>query len=888
MAATAFPNYTQIPSRLSVPAWWAIRAGSLVAAIVVAGLLIASPDDGLFVMWQLVIPLLPALFLIAPGLWRNICPLAASNQTPRVLGLSRALTAPAWMKEYGYVIAISLFVTFVVLRKLGLDDSGPASALLLLGALSGGFIGGMYLKGKSGWCSSICPLLPVQRIYGQTPLKLVPNSHCQPCVGCTTNCYDFNPRAAYLADLHSEDPYWSGYRRFFVAAFPGLVLAFFELPEAPDSISVGELLGRVALYMAAGIASFQLLESFVKVSTHKLTTLYGALAFNIFYWYAAPGLVRSLTGEPSPDAVTWALRAAVFALTAVWVAQTYRKEKLFHAEAAARAGGLSVAAGLSLTRSRVRRAGAPEVTFLPGGTRVVAKPGVTVLEIAEANGQKIEAGCRMGVCGADPIAIKEGMGNLSPASDDERSTLERLGHADNTRMACCCRVKGPVSVALTPDKAGAMTPSQIRRMSYDRSLEHVVVLGNGIAGVTAADHVRRRHPECQIALVADEAHHLYNRMGISRLIYGRSAMEGLYLNPESWYAERTIETWLNTRAQRIDRERREVELGTGERLSYDRLILAMGSRSMVPRIDGFGGRGTFVVRSAEDALSIRAFAQREWCREAVVAGGGLLGLEAAYALHRLGLHATVLERSDRLLRRQLDARASELLRNYIEGLGMTVVMGAETAAALGDERLSEVLLRDQRALPADLLLVCAGITPNAELAAEAALPVNRGVLVDDRMRTQDPQIFAAGDVAEHSGRVYGLWPTAVEQAEVAAVNALGETKDYRGSVPVTILKVVGVELTSIGQFEPESSAEEVIALEDPEDQRYRKLVISNGRIVGAILLGYSQEASPVITAVKRGYDVSAQLGALRAGRWDGLAGLSGEQPMLAAAPSHAG
>ena len=305
------------------------------------------------------------------------------------------------------------------------------------------------------------------------------------------------------------------------------------------------------------------------------------------------------------------------------------------------------------------KSGAPEVTFADG-TRAVAKPGATVLEVAEANGQKIEAGCRMGVCGADPIAIKDGMGNLSPVSDDERSTLERLGHADNTRMACCCRVQGPVEVALTPDKKGAATPSQILRMSFDRSIERVVVLGNGIAGVTAADHVRRRHPECQVDLVADEPHPLYNRMGINRLIYGRSAMAGLYLNPDAWYEERRIETWLNTRATRIDRDTSEVELGTGERLAYDRLILALGSSAMVPRIDGFGGRGTFVVRSAEDALSIRAFAQREWCREALIAGGGLLGLEAGYALHKLGLHASILERSDRLLRRQLDARASRV------------------------------------------------------------------------------------------------------------------------------------------------------------------------------------------------------------------------------------
>jgi hypothetical protein len=135
-------------------------------------------------------------------------------------------SAPAWLKEYGYVIAFSLFVAFVafvafvVLRRLGLDCSGPLSALLLFGAMGSAFAGGLALKGKSGWCSSICPLLPVQRIYGQTPLVTIANAHCQPCVGCVKNCYDFNPRAAFLADLNEPDEYWSGYRRFFVGVFP--------------------------------------------------------------------------------------------------------------------------------------------------------------------------------------------------------------------------------------------------------------------------------------------------------------------------------------------------------------------------------------------------------------------------------------------------------------------------------------------------------------------------------------------------------------------------------------------------------------------------------------------------------------------------------------------
>jgi NADPH-dependent 2,4-dienoyl-CoA reductase/sulfur reductase-like enzyme/ferredoxin len=888
-ALPPFPNYTQIPSRLPISVWQLLRVCSLIGALVVVMLLIAAPDTGLFVMWKVVIPLLPLLFMTAPGLWRNLCPLAASNQMPRWLGITKGLAPPAWLKEYGYVIAISLFVGFVALRKLGMDDSGPWSALLLIGAMAGGFTGGLVLKGKSGWCSTMCPLLPVQRIYGQTPFVLLANSHCQPCVGCVKNCYDFNPKAAYLADLKDGDAYWSGYRKLFVGAFPGLIYAFFQVPDHPAA-SVGEIIGRIAVYMLVSAGSFLVLSSFAKVSAHKLTTLYGAIAFSIFYWFGAPNLYAAWSDGPVPDAATWGLRAAFIAIAAAWLLRTFTKEHVFEREArkAARPARIGALAERSLAGRKALRAGEPEVSFEPEGKRVAVKEGLSLLEIAEANTLEIEAGCRMGICGADPVAIKDGMENLSAISDDERSTLDRLGLAPNTRMACCARVQGPVSVCLTPDKAATPQLSRIQ-FSYDRSIERVVVVGNGIAGVTAADHVRRRHPECAIDIVADESHQLYNRMGISRLIYGRSAMQGLYLNPDSWYDERNITTWLNTQALRIDRAGRTVVLGTGETLEYHRLILATGSSSFVPPIEGFGAQGTFVLRSAEDALAIRSFAQRHAAKRAVVAGGGLLGLEAAYALHKLGLRTTVLERSDRLLRRQLDQRAADILRAYIEGLGMEIAMEASTSALSANGRVNLVMLDDDRYLPVDLFLVAAGITPNVALARAADLSVGRGVIVDDRMRTSDPAIFAAGDVAEFDSAVLGLWPTAVEQAEVAAENALGGDRAYAGSVPVTILKVVGIELTSIGRFEPEGAHEEVIALEDSSGQRYRKLVIdADGRIAGAILLGYSREVAPVRTAISRGWDVRGKLDALRAGRWDVLAELSGDRPLLAAAPAGVG
>jgi NAD(P)H-nitrite reductase large subunit len=325
---------------------------------------------------------------------------------------------------------------------------------------------------------------------------------------------------------------------------------------------------------------------------------------------------------------------------------------------------------------------------------------------------------------------------------------------------------------------------------------------------------------------------------------------------------------------------REVHLGSGETLPYDRLILATGSQSFVPPIAGVGRPGSFVLRTAGDALDLRGYAQRHGARHAVVAGGGLLGLEAAYALHKAGLHTTVLERGGRLLSRQLDERAAELLRAHLEGLGLEILVGAETEALDGDDRVRRVRLRDGRELPTDVFLVAAGIVPDTGLAAGAGLEVERGVLVDDRMRTSDEAILAAGDVAQFRGAVPGLWPVAVEQAEVAADNAVGGSKTYNPNPPVTMLKVVGVELTSIGAFEA-APGDDVVAL-DEGGGRYRKLVVRDGRAVGAILLGASADVAAVRRAVDRGLRVDGVMAQLRAGRWSVLEELGADRPRAAA------
>jgi NADPH-dependent 2,4-dienoyl-CoA reductase/sulfur reductase-like enzyme/ferredoxin len=864
MDAPLFPNYMQMRPRAPRRVWDALRVLSVVAGLALCISLIVWPRIGLFALWGVLVPLLPLLFFIAPGFWRNICPLAASNQVPRRFGFTRARTLHPTVRAYGFLVPIALFLTIVPARKVLFNTNGTAVAVLLLACGSAAFLGGVVFKGKSGWCSSFCPLLPVQRVYGQTPFVVVRNSHCEPCVGCAKNCYDFNPHVAQLADLYDADPYRGAYRKIFAGALPALVLAFYTVDSASGWDILG-MYGTYGLYILGGIGAFFVLDSVLRVSTGAVAVVFGAAALDLYYWFTWPYLADRIAGS-SPGWFVWPARIVVWTLSAVWVLRTLRKERRFVEEATAEPQ-VRLGAGAEAMLEGAAASGRPDVTIVQGETRIAAVPGSTLLDIVERHGLPIEAGCRMGMCGSDPICVVSGAEHLSPVGDEERVTIERLGLAANTRMACSARVGGPVSISLMPEQADQTAAVAEVRADVEASIRNVVVIGNGIAGITAADHVRRRHPNCAIDVVAREPYHLYNRMAITRLIYGGSAMQGLFLMPEQWYEQHRITTWLNTRVVAIDRERQQVRLGTGETLSYDRLILTAGSKNFVPPIEGFGAEGSFVLREAEDAMRIRAYIQERSTRRAVIAGGGLLGLEAAYALKKLGLHVTVLEVNDRLLHRQLDERASELLQRYLEGLGIEVALAVQAELEVAGGRVAAVKLSDGNRIDAEIFLVSAGIRPNIEVARDAGLEINRGVVVDAQMRTSDPNIFAAGDIAEHDELISGLWPTAVDQAQVAAANAAGGNETYTGTVPVTMLKVTGVDLTSAGRFEPAGPEDEVIAQDDVAESRYRKLVVNGGRVVGAILLGYAVEASAVVRAVKEEQDVTESLELLRAGDW---------------------
>ena len=364
-------------------------------------------------------------------------------------------------------------------------------------------------------------------------------------------------------------------------------------------------------------------------------------------------------------------------------------------------------------------------------------------------------------------------------------------------------------------------------------MRHVIV-GNGVAGITAAIELARRQAG-DIEIYTAERHPYYFRPRLPYFLAGEISQEDLYVHPPSWYEKKGIEMHLDARVIRLMPDRKRILLADGTEVPYNRLLLAAGSAPFVPPIEGTDRKGVFTLRTLDDALAIKEYASR--CREAVVIGGGLLGLEAARGLKVLGLSVTVLEFSPRLLPRQLDDEGAAIFRGLIEGLGLGIAFNADTRAILGDGEVKRVVLRDGREFPARMVLIAAGVRSNAGLAAAAGLPVDRGIVVDEHMATGAPDIYSAGDAASFRGRSWGIIPVARAQALVAAANMAGDNALYEEVVPSNTLKIVGIDLTSAGTVVPEGEEFVEMRRSAPEAGIYKKLVLKNGTPVGAIVIG---------------------------------------------------
>jgi nitrite reductase (NADH) large subunit len=365
--------------------------------------------------------------------------------------------------------------------------------------------------------------------------------------------------------------------------------------------------------------------------------------------------------------------------------------------------------------------------------------------------------------------------------------------------------------------------------------EPLVVVGNGMAAARLVDELTKvALGRYAIAVIGDEPRLAYNRVLLSSVLAGETASHDIELKPAAWWRDRGVTVKYGCRATAIDVGRRELKVANEESIAFSKLVLATGSTPLRLNVSGTDLAGVYTFRDSRDVDLLLTLAAQK--KRVVVVGGGLLGLEAAYGLARRGARVTLIHLMDRLMERQLDAPAAELLKSLVERKGITILLNANTARLHGETHVEGVELVDGRRIDADAVIFAAGIRPNVTLAKDAGIPVNRGIVVDDTLQTGAPHIFAIGECAEHRGICYGLVEPAYEQAGVLARHLAGGAASYDGSVVATNLKVSGVSVFSAGDFIG-ANGSETIVLNDVRHSTYKKLVISDGRLTGAILVG---------------------------------------------------
>lgn len=373
----------------------------------------------------------------------------------------------------------------------------------------------------------------------------------------------------------------------------------------------------------------------------------------------------------------------------------------------------------------------------------------------------------------------------------------------------------------------------------------ILILGGGIAGLTAAEEARKCLPDVEITLISKEVGLPYFRLNLTRFLAGEISENELPIQTGDWFTQQRINL-IEGDAIRIDRRQKQVCLRDGRNFGYDRLILANGSHPFVPPIPGATRDGVRTLRTIIDARHI--LERLHAGINCVCIGGGLLGLETAAALAKQGAKVTVLEGHSWLMPRQLPQTAGERLKAHLEEMGIDVCCGIKIQELAGDEHLHSVLLADGREIPAAMAIVSAGVRPNSCLARQADLKVKNGLLVDDRMLTSDPDIFAAGDIAEHNGQLYGIWPASFAQGAVAGINASGGTAEFSGMSMATRIKVVDIDLFSIGRLTLTDASYRL--LEKTTGKNYCAIVCRDNHLVGAALFGDTSLAGVLKNAIE--------------------------------------
>ena len=390
-----------------------------------------------------------------------------------------------------------------------------------------------------------------------------------------------------------------------------------------------------------------------------------------------------------------------------------------------------------------------------------------------------------------------------------------------------------------------------------------LILGNSTAGAAAIEAIRAADPDGSLAVVSDQTNHVYSAPLITYVLAGKIPEDRLYTRARDFYQVNQADTYFGTAVTQIKPAEHEVVLASGAVIGYGKLLIATGGSPIVPPLPGADMAGVFSFTRHDDMCRVREYIQRNNVTHAVIVGGGMIGIKVAEAFSYLKLETTVVELAPRVLALALDETGSTMAKQTMEQHGIRVITGSGVTSIGGaDGKVRSVTLDSGSRLPCQLVIMAVGVRPNTKLAEQAGLAVNRGLLVDDHMRTSDNDIYAAGDVAEAFDPLLGerrpiaIWPSAYMQAEVAAANMAGQDETYIGSIPMNSIQVCGLPTISVGLIAPPDDAE-VLEYRSPDGKSYRRMFIVGDRIVGAVFVGDIDRAGIITGLIRQRIDVSS-------------------------------
>ena len=383
-------------------------------------------------------------------------------------------------------------------------------------------------------------------------------------------------------------------------------------------------------------------------------------------------------------------------------------------------------------------------------------------------------------------------------------------------------------------------------------MKRYLIVGDGVAGARAAIKIRETDPKSEIHIFTEEAHPFYYRVRFPEFVAGEVTIKDITIHTKEYYQGKNISLHLEDPIVEVRLEKKEAVSQEGESYSYDMLLMSTGGNAFVPPIKGVEKQGVFTLRTMKDALEMKEFSTK--VRQAILIGGGLVGLETGGAFLRSGVKVAVIEYNPRILPRQMDEEGAQILQTKMEGMGFSFFLNGQSDEILGKEKVEGVRLKDGRTVEGQMVIISAGVRPNIQLAKGIGLETKNGIIVNDRLETKNEGIFAAGDVAEHRGRVYGIWPAAQRQGEIAGINMAGGNAIYEGTVVSNTLKVVGIDLTAAGEIDAEKKLECVVR-SDREKCVYCKVTFKEDKIVGCILLGDVKGRAEILNAIENKIDV---------------------------------